>query len=752
MTTTAPGVAAASPAYHVPAPADDVVVSEIVSGNWSNTQAVCTDLNSASTGNPPAFGTFAAGEMTIASANLRPEADIVCRFTNKAAELTLVKTVVNAHNGTATAADFTLTADGPTSLSGISGTAAVTNVLVAPGTYALGEGAMPGYVADAYSCAVNGQAAVSGNSLALDLGDVAVCTVVNRDTAADVAVGKQLVGESGAVDGVAEPNEDLTYRITLSNGGGPASGFTFTENVPSGATLVSVAGATGFAGPVAGPAAVTLQVAPIPAGGVAQVTVTFRVADQIPAAVTEIANTISGGDIDPACTTCTVVLPSLNPALKLEKSGRYEDTDGSGSPTPGDMLTYSFVVTNTGNVPLVDVGPVDAGPTFDGNGASNRLSAVTPPPLTLGPGASRTFTATYVLGQADIDHAAGVVDGVANKAKAQGYSGGAAVPSNLVESADSLALLVLPARVEPDISLGKQAGLRTVRRGETVPYAIIVANRAPAKAFGLTVTDAPPPGFRYVEGSATVDGVAVTPVIDGRRIVFENLTAPAGGELAIRLGLTALSSAGPGKHVNTATVTDRDGNRLARDANATVEILADPVFDCGDVVGKVFDDKNGNGYQDEGEPGLPGVRLATVNGVLVTTDAHGRFHVACADLPDQRIGSNFIMKLDTRTLPSGYGMTTENPRVVRLTAGKMTRLSFGASIGQVVRLDLRDDAFSAGRAELKPEWSRGLDELIAVLGKEKSILRVAYVHAATGTDLARRRMQGVGTGDRGALA
>jgi hypothetical protein len=211
--------------------------------------------------------------------------------------------------------------------------------------------------------------------------------------------------------------------------------------------------------------------------------------------------------------------------------------------------------------------------------------------------------------------------------------------------------------------------------------------------------------------------------------------------LAIRLQLMALSSAGPGRHVNTAIATDRDGNRLAPDATVTVEILAEPVFDCGDVIGKVFDDKNGNGYQDEGEPGLPGVRLATVNGVLVTTDAHGRFHVACADLPDQRIGSNFIMKLDTGTLPSFYRMTTENPRVVRLTAGKMTRLSFGASIGSIVRLDLRDEAFVTGRVELRPEWSRGLDELVAVLGKEKSILRVGYVDATAGKDLARQRMQ-----------
>ena len=78
--------------------------------------------------------------------------------------------------------------------------------------------------------------------------------------------------------------------------------------------------------------------------------------------------------------------------------------------------------------------------------------------------------------------------------------------------------------------------------------------------------------------------------------------------------------------------------------------LAEAVFDCGDIIGKVFDDRNRNGYQDEGEPGLPGVRIATVRGLLVTTDPYGRFSVGCADIPDADIGTNFIMKLDARTL------------------------------------------------------------------------------------------------------
>jgi len=103
-------------------------------------------------------------------------------------------------------------------------------------------------------------------------------------------------------------------------------------------------------------------------------------------------------------------------------------------------------------------------------------------------------------------------------------------------------------------------------------------------------------------------------------------------------------------------------------------------LECAEVIGKVFDDRNGNGYQDKGEKGLPGVRVATPNGWQVITDQHGRFHVTCADFPDHSIGSNFIMKVDIRSLPTGYRLTTENPGMVRLTSGRLAKLNFGASV------------------------------------------------------------------------
>ncbi len=216
-----------------------------------------------------------------------------------------------------------------------------------------------------------------------------------------------------------------------------------------------------------------------------------------------------------------------------------------------------------------------------------------------------------------------------------------------------------------------------------------------------------------------------------------------GGDITIELTLIATVAVTTGPHVNTAQLIDPATDQVVGTARATVTVLAEHVFDCGDIIGKVFDDRNRNGSQDEGEPGLAGVRLVTVKGVLITTDKHGRFHVACADVPDADIGSNFILKLDTRTLPSGFKMTTANPRIVRLTAGKASKLNYGAAITRLVRFDMTEEAFAPGSVKLKAQWLRAVDKLISVLETDKSTLRLTYIAKTKDKKLAAERIAGV---------
>ena len=288
--------------------------------------------------------------------------------------------------------------------------------------------------------------------------------------------------------------------------------------------------------------------------------------------------------------------------------------------------------------------------------------------------------------------------------------------------------------------LSKRALVTQVRRGERVPYVITAADTTLALA---RIVDIIPPGFDYVANSALVNGVAQEPIIAGRNLTFDGLVPDAGSDITIELTLIATVAVTTGPHVNTAQLIDPATDLVVGTARATVTVLAEHVFDCGDIIGKVFDDRNRNGSQDEGEPGLAGVRLVTVKGVLITTDKHGRFHVACADIPDADIGSNFILKLDTRTLPSGFKMTTANPRIVRLTAGKMSKLNFGASITRLVRFDMTEEAFVAGSVKLKAQWLRAVDKLMSVLETDKSTLRLTYFAKTKDKQLAADRMAAV---------
>ena len=182
---------------------------------------------------------------------------------------------------------------------------------------------------------------------------------------------------------------------------------------------------------------------------------------------------------------------------------------------------------------------------------------------------------------------------------------------------------------------------------------------------------------------------------------------------------------------------------LSGEAQATVRVVPDPTFDCTDVLGKVFDDANRDGVQNPGERGLGNVRVATARGLLATTDRHGRFHITCAVVPREDRGSNFILKLDGRTLPSGYRMTTRETQVKRATRGKALRFQFGAAIHRVVGLDLADAVFEPDTTKIRKQWEPRLELLIDELVKQPAMLRLSYVADLEEASLVERRVREV---------
>jgi uncharacterized repeat protein (TIGR01451 family) len=286
--------------------------------------------------------------------------------------------------------------------------------------------------------------------------------------------------------------------------------------------------------------------------------------------------------------------------------------------------------------------------------------------------------------------------------------------------------------LDPDLSdsvaITKTAARVTVSRGEMVPYTITINNNYVLMLNNQSVADTFPPGFKYVSGSARYDGVPLEPLMNGRILRWNNVDLASNARHTLKLLFIVGSGVSTGDYVNRAQILNNvTGGVSSGEASATVRVVPDPTFDCSDVIGKVFDDKNLNGYQDKGEPGLPNARVISARGLIAKTDEHGRFHITCAATPDESRGANYILKLDEHSLPSGYRVTTENPRVQRLTRGKMMKFNFGAAIHHVVRLDVADGVFKPGSNEMREQWKPRVDLLLIELKKAPSLLRITYL-------------------------
>jgi hypothetical protein len=139
------------------------------------------------------------------------------------------------------------------------------------------------------------------------------------------------------------------------------------------------------------------------------------------------------------------------------------------------------------------------------------------------------------------------------------------------------------------------------------------------------------------------------------------------------------------------------------------------------------------------------VRLVTARGLTATTDAYGRYHITCAAIPREGRGSNFVLKLDDRTLPSGYRASTNEVSVQRATRGKALKFNFGASIHRVIGLDLADAVFEPGTTDIREQWKPRLQLLINELQKAPAVLRLSYLADVENEALVDRRMNAIKT-------
>ena len=266
------------------------------------------------------------------------------------------------------------------------------------------------------------------------------------------------------------------------------------------------------------------------------------------------------------------------------------------------------------------------------------------------------------------------------------------------------------------VVLNKSVSPDTTLAGSLVTYTIAIENVGAIDLSGVEVVDTQPAGFSYLPASVRLDGVPGIVSVSGTRpLTFSGIAVTRFETVFLTYTLQAGAGVTHGQYVNRAEPF-LVGSPIGNISTATVTIAADPDFDDTTIIGKVFNDRNGNGWQDPGEAGVPGVRLGAAEGLIVETDQHGRYHLAGLDGGLIERGRNFIVKADPVTLPRGTTFTTENPRVKRITRGLVNRFDFGVRLPsdtvccETVELKLSEIFFDKNNDKVNSTYMRVLGQ------------------------------------------
>ncbi|GAA4356577.1 hypothetical protein GCM10023151_04630 [Kangiella marina] len=592
------------------------------------------------------------------------------------------------------------------------------------------------------------------------------------------------------------------------------------------------------------------------------ITGTADSADDLSVTVNGVTYTEGDGNlVDNGDGTWTLTIPAGNEIA----DGTYDvvATVTDGTNTASDTTTDEMVVDTQITTPTVNVQTTnDNTPAITGTADSSDELSVTVHGIAYTEGDGNLVDngdGTWVLTIPDSDV---LTDGT--------YDVTASVSDAAGNTADDSTAgeLIIEQSEKPQLRIVKTVNTDQVKLGDFVNYTITVENVGTADAADVLVMDSPPLGFGYVDNSGEIDDPnaennVITPY---RPLQFEGVDVSQGETATIKYMMRVGPSAVGSEHINSVTAYF-NGDKVSNTATASVFMTADPDFEQATIMGKVFNDRDGDGWQDDAtasgirvsggidestyiadsttvdrgngpqpkadasapinhgielgtlrgrnsvmdpasnhkmvisqlmseprftdgfvlttdegtkvlmdaegktrveqsgdvadglsgqdirverritrvgesyrvdfvisnygiyERGVPGVRIATVEGLIVETDAYGRFHLNALDVDNYGRGKNFIMKVDPATLPAGSVFTTENPRVQRLTQGMSTRFDFGIKLPEpkessfnkpkILEIEMGTVIFDDNSTEIKDQYQSAIENMADKINRAK---------------------------------
>ncbi len=249
-----------------------------------------------------------------------------------------------------------------------------------------------------------------------------------------------------------------------------------------------------------------------------------------------------------------------------------------------------------------------------------------------------------------------------------------------------------------EIQITKTGDRATASPGDTVIYRLAIRNLASAPVKNLDVIDNFPVGFKFVTGSERAEfkgtpvAVTATPIADnGLKFTLSTLNLPAGTtnrqetqivNIAYAATLTPDAIRGTGRNIASVQGIRTDNGQTVKDGPSSHLLRLTPglLSDCGTIIGRVFEDKNFDGEQQNNEPGIPNAVVILDDGNRITTDANGLFSVANVQ-PGYRTGVLDLSSLPGYTIAPNRKFKERNSqsRLVNLAPSGMVRMNFAVT-------------------------------------------------------------------------
>ncbi len=677
------------------------------------------------------------------------------------------------------------------------------------------------------------------NTVVPNQGGCVSCDTDNPVANPTVTYAKAVALPSGKTSVVVGDTLTYTLTVTVANVATTAP-VTLTDTLGPGLTFAVITSPGAFNCNAANPVVCTL-----PAGTVVgsyPLSYSAKVNAQASNTVTNAV--VGSGKDNPTCiTTCGTSTPVLSPRITVTKTS----VPSSGSFVQrGDVIQYrltalvldaptvsDLVLTDTPD-PGLTIGALPSGCTSSGG----RILCTLPTGTATG---LHAFTIP-----AAVNAQAG--NTVNNTVTADG--GGPVAPT----CTSCSTTLQIDA---PQLLITKTAGVSSVNVGDLVRYSVQIQNVGKTNVVNGSILDTTPPGFSYVAGSLQVSSGSVLTVSGYGPVRYTGFNLGVGNSVTLVYLMRVGAGVHPGTQVNQAQAFSPSGKAISNVAEAQVTLTDDPLLDESLIFGTVFDDRDGDGWQDsavlthvqvkggfapeayvpgtttvdrgegphaeadasapllhglalgaltgrqtdadppehhrvtisqrlsraaftddfvmtdsEGvtvrldadgkmtiersgdaakgltsaaptverhverdgehyrvdyvienhgvdERGIPGVRIASVEGLIVETDQFGRYHLAGIPGGGWSTGRNFVLKVDPSTLPPGSEFTTDNPLLRRITPGVPVRFDFGVKLpvrtlaggSNEMELALGKVIFAPGSAVIRKEYVAAIDQM-----------------------------------------